>query len=104
MADKITLAAAMMLMLLSGCVSTAKTVVTAPFKAAGQIVDWSTTSEEEADRNRGKALRQRDERLAKLHRQQQKAAKSCAKGSQQQCQRSELLAHEIEALMAAPAP
>lgn len=102
MTHKITLAAAMMLMLLSGCVSTAKTVVTAPFKAAGQIVDWSTTSEEEADRNRGKALRKRDEQLAKLQRQQQKAAKQCDKGSREHCQRSELLAHEIEALMAAP--
>ena len=35
---------------LAGCVSTVKSVVTAPVKAVGQVADWSTTSQDEADR------------------------------------------------------
>jgi hypothetical protein len=47
---------------LAGCVSTAKTVVTAPFKVVGKGVDWATTSQEEADRNRGREMRKQEER------------------------------------------
>src|SRR3546814_11085316 len=43
--------------LLVGCVSAVKTVVTAPVKAVGQVADWSTTSQDESDRNRGRELR-----------------------------------------------
>lgn len=89
-------------MMLSGCVSTAKTVVTAPFKAAGQVVDWSTTSQEEADRNRGRAMRERDEKIGKLNKDRQKALTRCERGDQGQCQRAQILDHEIEAVMAAP--
>src|SRR3546814_14242000 len=46
---------------LGGCVSTVKSVVTAPVKAAGQVADWSTTSQDEADRNRGRAMRERED-------------------------------------------
>jgi hypothetical protein len=49
----------------TGCVSTAKTIVTAPFKAVGQAADWATTSQDEADRNRGRALRKAEERARK---------------------------------------
>lgn len=48
--------------LLAGCISTAKTVVTAPFKVVGQGVDWATTSQDEADRNRGREMRKQEER------------------------------------------
>lgn len=88
--------------LLAGCVSAVKTVVTAPVKAVGQVADWSTTSQEEADRNRGRALRQREERVGKLTRQHDKAAQKCRDGRQDQCQRAEVLSHEIEAVMAEP--
>jgi hypothetical protein len=88
--------------LLAGCVSAVKTVVTAPGKAVGQVADWSTTSQEEADRNRGRALRQREERVGKLTRQRDKAAQKCRDGRQDQCQRAEVLSHEIEAVMAEP--
>src|SRR3546814_5913627 len=43
--------------LLAGCVSAVKTVVTAPDKAVGQVAVWSTTSQAETDRNRGRELR-----------------------------------------------
>ena len=88
--------------LLGGCVGAVKSVVTAPVKAVGQVADWSTTSQEEADRNRGRALRQREERVGKLTRQRDKAAQKCRDGRQDQCQRAEVLSHEIEAVMAEP--
>lgn len=53
-------------LLVSGCVgSVVKTVVTAPIKAAGAVVDATTTSQEEADRNRGREIRKQEEREAK---------------------------------------
>ena len=86
---------------LSGCVGAVKSVVTAPVKAAGQVADWSTTSQEEADRNRGREMRKRQERVGKLTRERDKAAKKCRAGDARQCQRAEVLEHEIEAEMAA---
>jgi hypothetical protein len=50
---------------LGGCVSTAKTIVTAPFKVAGQAADWATTSQDEADRNRGREIRKAEEKARK---------------------------------------
>jgi hypothetical protein len=58
--------------LLAGCVSTAKTVVTAPFKVVGQGVDWATTSQDEADRNRGRAMRKQEERDRKERKRAEK--------------------------------
>ena len=49
----------------TGCVSTAKSIVTAPFKVAGQAADWATTSQDEADRNRGRVLRKAEEQARK---------------------------------------
>nr|WP_047167418.1 DUF3824 domain-containing protein [Sphingomonas sp. Y57] len=59
---------------LAGC-STAKTVVTAPFKAVGQGVDWATTSQEEADRNRGREMRKQEERDRKERKRAEKEAR-----------------------------
>ena len=58
--------------LLAGCVSTAETVVTAPFKVVGKGVDWATTSQAEADRNRGRAIRKQEERDRKEQRRAEK--------------------------------
>ena len=88
--------------LLAGCVSAVKTVVTAPVKAVGQVADWSTTSQDEADRNRGRELRKREEQMGKLARQRDKAVEKCRDGDEEQCRRAEVPDHEIEALMAAP--
>lgn len=88
--------------LLAGCVSAVKTVVTAPVKAVGQVADWSTTSQDESDRNRGREMRKSEERVGKLSRQRDKAAEKCGDGDEEQCQRAEVLEHEIEAEMAAP--
>lgn len=52
--------------LLTGClVRTAADVVTAPVRAGAQVVDWTTTSQDEADRNRGRAIREEEERLGR---------------------------------------
>ncbi|MFT3965782.1 MAG: hypothetical protein QM690_07870 [Sphingobium sp.] len=42
--------------MLSGC-----GVATLPVKATGKVVDWSTTSQDEADSNRSREMRKRDE-------------------------------------------
>jgi len=88
--------------LLTGCISAVKTVVTAPVKAVGQVADWTTTSQDESDRNRGREMRKREEQLGKLSRQRDKAVEKCRDGNEDQCQRAEVLEHEIEAVMAAP--
>jgi len=50
---------------LSGCVNTVGSVVTAPFKVVSQAADWATTSQDEADRNRGREVRKAEERARK---------------------------------------
>lgn len=60
---------------LAGCISTAKTVVTAPFKAVGQGVDWATTSQEEADRNRGREMRKQEARDRKERKRAEREAR-----------------------------
>lgn len=48
-------------LLLAACVGgVVKTVVTAPIKAAGAVVDATTTSQAEADRNRGREIRKQE--------------------------------------------
>ena len=99
---RVLIAALLAAPLLAGCVSAVKTVVTAPVKAVGQVADWSTTSQDEADRNRGRAMREREERLGKLSRQHDKAAGKCRDGNDEQCRRAEVHEQEIEATMAQP--
>ncbi|MGP1282681.1 MAG: hypothetical protein ACTS1X_06870 [Parasphingopyxis sp.] len=56
----------LMALLLSGCIArTAANVVTAPVRAVGQVADWATTSQDEADRNRGREIREEEERLGR---------------------------------------
>lgn len=81
----LTLASAFML---SGCVRTAASIVTAPIRVAGKAVDWTTTSQSEADEKRGRALRKRDEEIGKLDKQYQKHMRQCDKGSEEACERA----------------
>jgi hypothetical protein len=57
-------------LLLSGCLSTVATVVTAPVKIAAKSVDWATTSQSEADRNRGRKIRKAEEKARKACRRE----------------------------------
>lgn len=57
-----------------GCLSTVGSIVTAPVKAVSKGVDWTTTSQSEADRNYGKKMRKQEEREG---RERKKAAEKC---------------------------
>ena len=64
--------------LLGGCVvgavaGAAVAVVKAPFQVGGAVIDATTTSQEEADRNRGRALRKQEEAEAKAAKKAEKA-------------------------------
>ncbi len=62
-------------LLVSACVgSVVKTVVTAPIKAAGAVVDATTTSQAEADRNRGREIRKQEEQDARERKRREKEA------------------------------
>ena len=65
----IVLAAAMAL---TGCVRTVGSVVTAPVKVVSKGADWATTSQDEADRNRGREIRKQEEREARERRRQER--------------------------------
>ena len=64
---------------LGGCVKTVASVVKAPFQAAGQVVDWTTTSQDEADRNYGRKMRKKE---AKEGRERRDYEKRCRKDPQ----------------------
>jgi hypothetical protein len=67
---------ALLPVMLSGCVSTVASVVTAPVKVVSKGVDWTTTSQSEADRNYGKKMRKAEEREG---RERKKAEQACRK-------------------------
>ncbi|WP_375420089.1 hypothetical protein [uncultured Sphingomonas sp.] len=63
-----------------GCIAqTAWDVATLPVKATGKAIDWTTTSQSEADRNYGKKMRKQEEREG---RERKKAAEACRKDSE----------------------
>ncbi len=57
---------------LPGCVRTVASVVTAPVKVVSQGADWATTSQDEADRNRGREIRKQEEREARERRKRER--------------------------------
>lgn len=65
--------------LVAGCVSTAVAVVKAPFQVAGWGVDKLTTSQSEADRNRGRRERKAEEEQAKHERRMAKERRKAAR-------------------------
>jgi hypothetical protein len=72
---KLVIAAAVLPLLTGGCLSTVGSIVTAPVKVAGKAVDWTTTSQSEADRNYGKKMRKAEEREGRERRAYEKACK-----------------------------
>jgi len=77
---RLLLPAAALSMLTGGCVAkTALDVVTLPVKATSQAIDWTTTSQSEADRNAGR----------KARKEREKAAKECRKHGGPDCTRYE---------------
>jgi len=75
--------ALLVLLPLTACVSTAKHIVTAPVHAAGWTVDKMTTSQAEADRNRGRQARKDDERARKEAKKEAKRQRELQRQQQQ---------------------
>ena len=72
-------------LLAGGCLARAAVdVVTLPVKATGKVIDWSTTSQSEADRNRGREMRKAEERDA---RERKRWQKECRKHERDDCDR-----------------
>ena len=91
---------------LQGClVRTAADVVTAPVKVAGKAADWATTSQDEADRNRGRELRKREERYGKLEKAYARQYHACEDGDRDACAQAQATWDEMQALkQTLPAP
>lgn len=65
------LTGAVLLLALGGCLAQAAVdVVTLPVRAAGRTVDVLTTSQSEADRNRGRRMRKEDARQRREQRRE----------------------------------
>jgi len=89
-------------LMLSGCVArTVFDVATVPVRAAGKAVDLSTTSQSESDQNRGRALRHREERLAKLEREYRRESARCRHGDHEACAKARNKYAEIRKLLPA---
>ena len=58
-----------------GCLSTVGSVVTAPVKVVSKTVDWTTTSQSEADRNYGKKMRKAEAREGRERRKHDEACR-----------------------------
>lgn len=73
--------AATLPLLSGGCVAkTAFDVVTAPVKVAGKAADWATTSQDEADRNYGRKMREKEEKEGReAKKRAEKRAEKCRK-------------------------
>jgi hypothetical protein len=66
---------------LGGCIAkTAVDVVTLPVRAGAQVVDWTTTSQDEADRNYGRRMRKAEAREGKERRAWQKRCRRDPEG------------------------
>ncbi len=98
----LTVLAALPALLLGGCLSTAADIVTAPVHAVGQVADWTTTSQDEADRNRGRAMRHRDEELDHLQRRYERDQARCLHGDDKACRDAARWRQQISDLEAQP--
>ncbi len=86
--------------LLSGCLARAAAdVVTAPVKIGSKAVDLATTSQSEADENRGREIRRREERLGKLERQYEKEREDCEDGDRGACEEAREIYAEIQEIL-----
>lgn len=85
---------------LGGCLAKAAfDVATVPVRAAGEAVDLATTSQSEADEKRGREIRRREERLARLEREWRRLDVDCADGEPEACRKRDAVRAEIDALL-----
>ena len=85
---------------LGGCLAkTAIDVATAPVKIASRAVDLATTSQSEADEKRGREIRRREERLARLQTDYADHEADCLRGDDRACRDAVRVRAEIDALI-----
>jgi hypothetical protein len=83
---KLLLATPLLMLVLPGCVRTVASVVTAPVRAGAQVVDWSTTSQSESDRNYGRKMRKQEAREGKERKKADQARrKQCRDAGYDNC-------------------
>ncbi len=75
-------------------------VVTAPVHMGAKAVDLATTSQSEADENRGRAMRKRDDKIKKLQRRYNHQTEACSRGESAACAQAARINGEIEELRA----
>ncbi|MCB2067001.1 MAG: hypothetical protein KDE15_10225 [Erythrobacter sp.] len=86
-------------LLLPGCVArTVAGVVTAPVRVVSQGADWATTSQDEADRARGREIRRREERLGELQEDYERLERRCLDGNDRACREAVALRAEMDEL------
>jgi hypothetical protein len=94
------LAAPALALTLGGCLaSTALDIATAPVRVVSQAADWATTSQDEADRARGRDIRRREERVGELQRKYDDLAEDCADGEDSACREAVEVRREIDGLL-----
>lgn len=72
-------------LLLPGCVvHTAYDVATAPVRVGSKVVDWTTTSRSEADRNLGRKTRKQQEAQRKQQKKQDEEARKRTRRAREQ--------------------
>ncbi len=85
---------------LQGCLAKAAVgIVTLPVRAVSASVDAATTSQSEADEQRGRELRKREERRGKLDRDYDKQMERCADGDDEACEKAQAIRAETKALV-----
>lgn len=85
---------------LQGCLARAAVdVVTLPVRAVSAGVDAVTTSQSEADENRGREIRRREEQLAKLERRYDKQRAECDDGDRGACEDARKTYEEMQAIL-----
>ena len=85
---------------LQGCLAKAAvSAVTLPVKVASSAVDAATTSQSEADEKRGREIRKREERLAKLDRRLRSQENDCLEGDDKACRDAVSTRREMDELM-----
>lgn len=83
-----------------GCLASAAVdAVTLPVRAVSKGADLATTSQSEADEKRGRELRRREERIAKLEHQYDRQRRDCLDGERTACDRARRTYEELQVLL-----
>ena len=81
------LGAPLLLVMLPGCIAkTALDVATMPVRAGAQAADWATTSQDEADRNYGRRMREQEAREARERKKvEEQRRRDCRRAGYEDC-------------------